>query len=134
VTLTGPEAVALDLFHKEITVEEEEKTIGLTPSLSFGWVADIGVEEALEYQFRYKVLKPIITAFVKGSLCFIGSTKACRTSVFAPVSKHVLIVLPVPKGSGALEATLEYTAIIAKRQLGVWVIKEVKTGGYPVKK
>jgi len=120
VKITDPGVVAFNLFPQQVTTEAEAtKSYTISPHFTIAAV-DIGLGQVSK-EIRFTTLHPTIRAFGEGEPKFYWIYRGGpEHKGVIPETKHVLMVLQVPRGMAALEATISYKVDIAKKIWGVW--------------
>ncbi len=125
VEIANRDVTAFNLFPQNITTGIEAKTYTLSPHLTFA-PTGTGIDQVGK-QIHFTSLRPTINAFGEGERSFYWVYEAAQEEGVAPETKHVLIVLQVPRGTSSIIATISYETVIVRQLLGVWRYRDGTT-------
>lgn len=132
IELEHPRTIAFDLFPRHVTtIGEEEKAYTLTPQMKIQEVN--AASEQSNPTIRFTSLHPEITAFGEGENEFYWVYKSAEGKGVMPETKHVLVVLQVPRGTASVDGRIHYMADIASPVLRGWIHKDGETQSYPLR-
>ena len=132
IDLANRDISAFDLLPKNVTSKVEvAKTYILSPQFTFKEV-EVKVGE-LGYEVRFDSLRPIISAFGIGESQFYWIYTSQENQRLFPGTRHVLIVLQVPKKVDFMYAMISYEVVIVKKLFGKWRSRDAMTDSYLMK-
>ncbi len=129
VELDHPQANAYDLFPSHVTTPvAESRTYTLSPQMKIQEL-DLSIGQ-FSKQISFTSLRPVISAFGEGENKFYWKFKGIDGKEVIPETRHVLIVLQIPRGTPSVDAHIHYRTDVAEPFFRGWFNKIVPSGSH----